>query len=43
MPVLDLSQPPIEGLLGLIRLCVGEDAIEKRGVPLVLPVMLEGV
>jgi hypothetical protein len=43
MPVLDISQPPIQGLLGLVRLRLGEDAIQKRGVPFVLPVMLEGV
>lgn len=43
VPVLDFSQPQIQGLLAFVRLRGGEDAIEKCGVGLVLPVMLEGM
>jgi len=43
VPVLDLSQPEIEGLLLRVLLFRGEYAVQKGGIRLVLPMMLEGV
>ena len=43
MPVLYISETGIDVLLLRIRFRFAEDSIEKRGVGLVLPVMLERV
>ena len=41
--VLDLGQSQIQRLLLRVRLRPGKDAVQVRGIGLVLPMMLEGV